>query len=197
MSLQATINSWFPTLVYRNKLDRFEEMNTSFTKRAYEIQAEYPDSKSRWHCDTYNTQNIYNLVNDRMFNSLIETCKQEVQNFASEFGVTAPVKCAEAWLNIAKTNQYQEYHVHPGRHFSLVYYVKTPVGSGNIRFKAPGSDTDMFLLPIDSFTSASYSNCYYEPEEGTLLIFRSNLQHMVEANKTKSDRISIAMNFVC
>jgi uncharacterized protein (TIGR02466 family) len=194
---QASIASWFPTFIYRNSLVAFSEMKESFVCRAYEIKEKYPNSKSKWNCDTYNTQNVYNLIDDEMFKGLVKACEQEVQKFATEFGVMSQAKCVDAWLNISKDGQYQEYHVHPGRHFSLVYYVKTPVNCGNIRFKSPSADTDMFLLPISDFTNASYSTCYYEPEENVVLIFRSNLQHMVETNKSNEDRISIAMNFLC
>jgi uncharacterized protein (TIGR02466 family) len=192
-----TVNAWFPTLVYRNKLERFYEMNSSFIRRSYEIEKEYPDCKSNWYCNSYNTQNVYNLLDDLLFSSLIKQCEKEVKDFSFNFGVASSIKCTEAWLNIAKPNQHQEYHIHPNRHFSLVYYVKTPADSGNIRFKSPIADSDMFVLPIKKHTNASYATCYYTPEEGTVLAFRSNLQHMVEVNKSNEDRISIAMNFIC
>ena len=38
-------------------------------------------------------------------------------------------------------------------------------------------------------------SCSYTPEPTKILIFKSNLLHMVEMNLSNSDRISIAMNF--
>jgi len=46
-----------------------------------------------------------------------------------------------------------------------------------------------------NYTSASYKSCFYTPKESMILIFRSNLLHMVEKNNSDTDRISIAMNF--
>jgi hypothetical protein len=53
----------------------------------------------------------------------------------------------------------------------------------------------MFPLPVDQVTDASCKTCVYPPEEAALLLFRSNLLHMVKQNKSNNNRISISANF--
>jgi hypothetical protein len=53
----------------------------------------------------------------------------------------------------------------------------------------------MFPLPASVYVPSNYKTCTYTPQESMLLIFRSNLLHMVEKNKSDEDRISISMNF--
>ena len=88
----------------------------------------------------------------------------------------------------------QEFHIHPNHHFSLVYYVSVNDNSGNIIFRSPESATDMFMLPSGNETLASMKTVSIKPEVGTLLIFRSNLLHMVEKNKSNQPRVSISFN---
>jgi ectoine hydroxylase-related dioxygenase (phytanoyl-CoA dioxygenase family) len=54
----------------------------------------------------------------------------------------------------------------------------------------------MFLLPIESENYNTYKTFSLRPIEGHLVIFRSNLKHMVEKNISNESRISIAMNFI-
>jgi uncharacterized protein (TIGR02466 family) len=85
--------------------------------------------------------------------------------------------------------------MHSNNHFSAVYYIKTPENCGNIVFKKDSLD-EMFPLPIDEYNEvASYSTRFITPKSGVLIIFKSNIQHMVEKNKSNNDRVSIAMNF--
>lgn len=190
------INSWVPTLIYRNVLTQFTGLNNYFIHKAKEIREKNPNPTTCWDCDTYNTQELYDFLNDENLKEFISVCESEVNKFSQHFGVSLPAKCVDAWINVSSPGDYQEYHIHPLRHFSLVYYVKSNENSGNIRFKLNNAN-DMFPLPIDKYTNASFDDCYYKPEESSILIFRSNLQHMVEKNKSFEDRISIAMNFVC
>ena len=190
------INAWAPTLIYRNVFLQFKDLNEYFIRKAQEIKALKTKPTSNWNCDTYNTQGLYDFLKDKKLKKFIQTCESEVNVFSKYFGVSKPAKCVDAWINVSSPGDYQEYHIHPLRHFSLVYYVKSNEESGNIRFKFKSSD-DMFPLPIDNYTDASFDDCFYKPEECSALIFRSNLQHMVEKNKSEEDRISVAMNFVC
>ena len=54
------------------------------------------------------------------------------------------------------------------------------------------------MLPIKEIkttTELSFRTCSYQPEEGTLLIFRSYMRHMVEICKNDTPRITVALNF--
>jgi uncharacterized protein (TIGR02466 family) len=173
-----------------------ESQRESFVARAYEIK-ETHNRASHWRCDTYNTLNsTYDFKVDHIFTDLIQVCKSHVGNFSRSFGINNPVvSVSDAWINIANPGNYQEYHLHPTNHFSLVYYVQTQSDCGDIVFRSPEANTDMYPLEVDVNNGFNYKTCSYRPENNRMIIFRSNLLHMVEKNMSNADRISISMNF--
>jgi uncharacterized protein (TIGR02466 family) len=197
------IEQWFPTLIYSDTLEEFRDNNQHFAEKAYEIRTANGDQPgTTWNCDTYNTLGKFNykIANDGQINRLVNLCKSKVLEFSKEYGVSKNIEdihCDDLWFNISSRGNYQEYHQHSDSHFSLVYYVKAEKNCGNILFRNIESFADMCQLPIDSnnYTAASYKTCFYTPKESMILIFRSNLLHMVEKNNSDSDRITIAMNF--
>lgn len=200
MQPSENIRSWFPTLIYESILADFKQHNEYLESKVYDIQQESPTLDAGWSCDTYNTLFHYNFLNDQdtIIQSLLDCCKEKVVKFAAEYGIrksTNELECIDLWFNIAKHGSYQEYHLHPKSEFSLVYYIKTNPNCGNIVFQNGNSLTDMFPLVTEETTYASHRTCFYTPKDSLVLIFRSNLNHMVEKNLSSKDRISIAMNF--
>lgn len=190
------IDNWFPTSIYNTMLLEMESQRDSFVARAYEIK-ETHDVNSDWRCDTYNTLNSsYDFKADSVFADFIQVCTSHVGNFSRSFGINNPdVSVTDAWINIAKPGNYQEYHLHPNSHFSLAYYLQSSENCGNIIFRSPEANTDMYPLAVDENNGLNYKTCSYVPQNNRLIIFRSNLLHMVEKNMSDADRISISMNF--
>jgi uncharacterized protein (TIGR02466 family) len=194
------ISMWFPSLIYENILEDFSNHNNYLASKAYKIKSESTNSSTNWSCDTYSTLFQYNAFNDEdpLIQNLIKISKECVLDFSKEFGIEGTaddIECIDFWFNIAAPGAYQEYHLHPKSHFSLVYYVQTQKQCGNIVFQTADTLTDMFPLIADQATYASYKNCFYTPKDSLLLIFKSTLLHMVEKNLSDKDRISVAMNF--
>lgn len=188
------IESWFPTLFSINDLN-FKGLHEHYIKQMYEVKNNTP-STDQWECDTYGSFGTFDLRTEPLYKSLIDKSIECVNQFAKEFGIDkAKAKCNGAWFNISAPGNFQEFHMHAMSHFSAVYYVKTPLNCGNIIFKSHEADTNMFLLPYDRKVPSNWSTMFYPAIEGRLIIFRSNLQHMVAKNMSKEDRISIAMNF--
>ena len=188
---------WFPTLIDVSVLDQFKPNNDSYAQCVYNVREKSPKVNVVWKCDTFSTLKLYNMKSDPLFSDLISVCASQVKIFAKEYGADPNPVCTDSWLNLAPPKEYQEYHIHAMSHFSVVYYVKTPTDCGNICFRSPEANTDMFPIsvPGNTHTPANFKTCTYTPQESMLLIFRSNLLHMVEKNKSDEDRISISMNF--
>jgi len=100
-----------------------------------------------------------------------------------------------SWLNINKQGDYNEIHSHnphEGNFLSGVFYVRCPINSGRIRFYDPrpniGSSPEMMYY----CDGARYQ--WIEPKSNMLLLFPSWLEHDVEINKSKKERVSIAFN---
>jgi uncharacterized protein (TIGR02466 family) len=193
------IKFWFPTLISYQILDYFKQHNRYLENKALEIQKKFGNNvNTEWACDTYNTLGAYDytLDSDSVIQEFVQVCKNKVVEFSKEFGVTSQsIECTDFWFNISSYGNYQEFHRHAGSHFSMVYYVTSPANSGDIIFQSAETNTDMFPLPVDQVTDASCKTCVYQPEESALLLFRSNLLHMVKQNKSNRNRISISANF--
>jgi uncharacterized protein (TIGR02466 family) len=193
----AKIESWFPTLIYSHTLDVFKD-NDYLKEKSISLKDDYKsNSSTTWKCDTFNTLGqYYDYNSDKIIQKLIGHVKNHVILFSKNFGVKSEnIECKNFWFNIAAPESYQEYHNHPNNHFSVVYYIQTPPKCGNIVFRSHDSFSDMYTLPIENYNENSYKTCFYTPYESMLIIFKSNILHMVEKNKSDSDRISIAMNF--
>lgn len=194
------IDPWFPCLIYNTMLEDLSDTNQYLTDFAYSIKSKNPNSFTDWRCDTYSTMHHYDALsdNDPIINKLISAVQRHVVDFSKAYGMnTVDAICKDFWFNIGGPNSYQEYHQHANSHFSVAYYINVKPESGNIVFKNLEAMTDMNPLPIHEteYNHASFRTCYYKPVNNKLLIFRSNLSHMVEKNLSKFDRISISMNF--
>jgi len=193
------IKYWFPTLISYEVLEDLKKNNSMLEHRAISIFDQAKDSfKSTWACSTFNTLGMYHHSQDQDLVRLVDIFKEKVLNFSKEFGVEKPIEsleCTDFWFNISKHGDYQEFHRHANSHFSIVYYVSVPENSGDLVFQSFETNSDMFTLPNNSTTDASCKTCVYEPAESALVIFRSNLIHMVKKNLSNSNRISISANF--
>jgi uncharacterized protein (TIGR02466 family) len=189
------ISPLFIDLFSKENLVDFIPLNDTFYNRAIEIK-ELNEYTQDWRSDTYASLGVYDITLDPIFKPLIDLCVDRVNIFAEYHGVKKKkIQYVEAWVNVAAKEQYQEYHRHAKWNFSAVYYVKTPENSGNIVFKKDTFD-EMFPLPIDELNEvASYGIHDVTPKAGELIIFKSNIQHMVEKNKSDENRVSIAINF--
>lgn len=186
---------WFPTAIYAAESIIDKEENQTYLNRILEIEKDIPSGGTNWQCNTYNTLGTFNLVEDLTFTPLISLIEKHVFEFVRNMGSAHQYRCKEAWANISRKYNFQEYHTHSSRTISAVYYLDVPENSGKIYFESP-LEPDM--LPIENITNYnmwSHRVAWFEPQAGTLLIFRSYLRHMVEQNKTDNPRISIALNF--
>jgi uncharacterized protein (TIGR02466 family) len=101
-----------------------------------------------------------------------------------------------AWANINRDGAYNRPHVHPGSHWSGVYYVDigrpTPgiPTNGAIEFVDPRNIGAAVAVPGFTFGDP----CYFMPEPGMMLIFPSWLYHWVMPFRGNGERISIAFN---
>ena len=188
------ITAYFPTLIYETELS---VDNDVLAQKALTLRNNNSALNTSWFCDTYNTIGEYDITKDLAFSNLIDQCQSHVKIFSKEYGIDAAIiKNKEGWMNVAAFNEYQEFHIHPNNHFSLAYYVNVPENSGDIIFRSPESSTDMFMLPSGKESFATMKTIRIKPVVGKLIIFRSNLLHMVEKNKSHNPRISISMNMV-
>ena len=107
------------------------------------------------------------------------------------------------WLNVNGYGHYNSRHTHPFVDFSCVYYLKTPKDSGAIRFIDPNHELkgrSRFLSYVGNNPTAIKDffpvavDYKEEPKEGMLIVFPAYIEHEVEPNKAKDERMSLAFN---
>ena len=194
------IDIMFMSILYSNNLSQHRDKNEYFYKKVLEIKEKNKNTpqKSGWICDTFNTDGLYDLYQDPVFQPILQDIKSEVLKFSKEFGQgNDDIMYNGGWINLAPPGAYQEYHVHGNSHFSIVYYIDVPNNSGDIVFLSPEATVaDMYPLPKEEkVTYAGMKTFKFKPAANDLLIFRSNVMHMVNQNKSNRDRISISINF--
>ena len=194
------IDVMFMNILYSNNLAQHRDTNEYFYKKVLEIKEKNKNvpQKSEWICDTFNTDGLYDLDKDPIFQPILRDIKSEVLKFSREFGQNInDIRYNGGWINLANPGAYQEYHVHGNSHFSIVYYINVPKDSGDIVFLSPEATVaDMYPLPKEEkVTYAGVKTFKFTPVENDLLVFRSNIMHMVNQNHSNQDRVSISINF--
>lgn len=200
--MEAAVNPitcMFVELCYRKSLSAaVHSRNHEFAAKALELRDTVAKNVD-WNCDTFATMNSsYQLLDDPLFMPLVMESGRCVADFALSYGVKegVPLRCVEGWVNVAHPGEYQEAHIHPGAHFSAVYYVDAPESCGNLVFRSHESLTDMNPLPTSGVVQANAKTHFHVPRTSDLIIFRSNMMHMVEKNRSDRPRVSVALNFV-
>jgi uncharacterized protein (TIGR02466 family) len=186
-------------IVFKEHLNGFDKTNEYLYNKVLELK----DTKSskdfhlQWPCDTFSTLMCdYCLKKDSNFFNLKNIIETKVLCFAEEFGLkTHKVVWDDAWINLGIPGSFQEYHIHPNSHFSMVYYVKVTKNSGNTIFLSNNYFSDMYTPKYDEMTPANFSSYSIVPEESNLVLFRSNTPHMVSKNLSSENRVTLSANF--
>ena len=96
------------------------------------------------------------------------------------------------WINENLKNSFNIPHVHPGSHFSGVYYIETTKKNGELIFFKDGGSS---LINLGDFLNYDDSNFYkIKPQKDMFILFPSSLKHMVTPHSENGKRISISFN---
>tara|TARA_R100001086_G_scaffold154783_1_gene82612 strand:+ start:2944 stop:3501 length:558 start_codon:yes stop_codon:yes gene_type:complete len=130
-----------------------------------------------------------NILDDKIFNFF----KDPVNNLLNEFGLKiCKINITKCWINSNKKDSHNIIHDHQGAHFSAVYYVDVPEGSGNLIFFRRSSNSvmsDFFKPNTDSAYDYSIT-----PKEGLLVLFPAHILHYVTPGNNEKDRISLSFD---
>ena len=109
-----------------------------------------------------------------------------------------------AWANVNRHGQGNEFHTHPGAYWSATYYVRdggagdNPDVGGEFEIQDPRGVAPAMLAPMLAFRTAGGqsvgANEMIAPKAGNLVMFPSWLSHGVRPYHGSDVRISIALN---
>jgi uncharacterized protein (TIGR02466 family) len=193
MFAKGEIKQFFPTCVWIHELQVYREMNANMIEElgALRKSTGYENPRSgAW-------QSRGNLNRLKPFEPLM-TCftagSQRVLDFLKidyeGFVIT------DSWANINPPGHSHAIHTHPNNFLSGVYYAKAPEGSGEIEFFDPRQQALVLQPRVTAQTPHNSWKHQVTPQEGRLLIFNSWLQHQVQENLSKENRVSISFNIM-
>ena len=127
---------------------------------------------------------------------LFESVNDIMTQFLNE---DLPYSIGNVWYNVNTEGSFNHKHTHPGCDLAAVFYVKVPEGDcGRIEIENPNYFNQVKLLDAMKTdikeSMIAFTSMWFNPIEGTGLIFPSNLVHRVSKNNTQEDRISISWN---
>ena len=190
----------FPTLIYIKDLPNAVQLNQYLEQKIIQwSQQDKGVSKTNaggWHSKTdMNQKEEYNVLTKELF-----AMQDEI--FEKEFLTMKPV-IGNMWANINYPGGYNRPHLHPNSLFSGVYWIKTPIKSGNLMLydPRPGVHTTMPNRNADGPKEGQlppdlWREVHYEPIAGRIIMFPAWLWHEVQPNRSNDTRISVSFNFL-
>tara|TARA_R110000744_G_scaffold218067_1_gene336789 strand:+ start:186 stop:743 length:558 start_codon:yes stop_codon:yes gene_type:complete len=99
------------------------------------------------------------------------------------------------WCNVNYLSCFNRPHNHSGAVLSGVYYVSIPKNSGNLIFQDFNTNKDIAYKFVKNYNNYNSTLWTVSPKENLCVLFPSYLQHYVEPNLNKKERISISFNY--
>ena len=197
MSDSIEVSALFPSIVVRTICEDFSSIQDDIIDWCYSVKENNPgrkvSNKGGWQSIAYLEGEENSKVKDYLLGKIAESLQQ----------LLSPEKCqgfrvSSVWININGKNAYNEMHDHPNCNLSGVFWIKTPKDSGRFTFENPNAFAQSYVIDgtLDEVqqTFNNQSKLSYDPLEGHIIIFPSNLRHSVEVNQSDEDRISISFN---
>ena len=190
-SNELEIDAWFPTLIGVSFYKDHKKDAPSIIKQFKDVKSKCPQSIGQ------PSFFLHACHKDKKLKNLNNWIQERVNDYTNFYGFPKKVKPVESWFHWYKENNLADAHVHLGRTISVIYYLQSDPEDSRVIFHSPvpvdmknpfnitANDSKENLQKDHSFTE-----CFYKPIEGMLLIFRSYLLHKVELKNNKlKDRI--------
>ena len=101
------------------------------------------------------------------------------------------LRLTQSWLNYTKSGQFHHKHAHPNSFVSGVLYLKAAREQDKIYFYK--DSYQQVKITTENYNVYNSDSWWFEVGAGDLMLFPSNLTHMVETVQGE-DRISLAFN---
>jgi uncharacterized protein (TIGR02466 family) len=181
-----SIVTLFGKSIYANKLeiDAGEIVSMIDTPRkSYSIET-VPGEKK----DLYVLENPkFKFLKDIILKELHSYTHNQMR-YVNDFQITT------SWFTKVDKNESSQFHNHNNCFISGVLYLQTSKDCGNILFEN-FSDVRSQLL-VKEHNILNSNQFAYEPEDGLILFFPSEVWHKVEENKSERTRYSLSFNVI-
>ena len=175
-----TKHEWWATPVW--------EIDTGFDGEFNQKLLEELQKLPTQNYDVWNYNSPYIIL---LKNKIFEILDNTISNYFPDYYPYDPC-LINGWINRHGIDKHMPLHDHGGALMACVYYVKSQKNSGDLLLLDPRGGANWEWLQEDDCYGIKYKRI--EPEEGKLVLFPAFLIHMVEQNKSGTERISIATN---
>jgi uncharacterized protein (TIGR02466 family) len=181
----AEIYPLFPTVVYKNKLDRpllSTELDFVYSSGVFEQSLGNEISTSQW---VLEAPELSQLKKDLMDH--VNIYLNEIMQVDAELYMT------NSWINVTAHQKQHALHNHNNSILSGVFYINASDSQPSISFNRM---TPPFFLHMSAKQYTMFNSMEWNVpvEDGGIIIFPSNCFHFVKPNLTNNQRISIAFN---
>ena len=186
------VETWFPTYIGFEINGDHKKISAKLSPICRKIKDNTKNIKNQWVSKLYQTCHTHDICKDKKFNIINDYVYQKVEEYVKTLNSKQKIISKEGWFNIYKKHDFQEFHCHPSRHLSVIYILKSNSEKPNIIFEKDGGiyNTESDLQTINLTPKVNYKS-----KQGSLIIFRSSLNHCVERKEDNNERISLAYNF--
>jgi len=191
--MKHQIYNLFPSSVHSIELENFPLVKERVVSYIYKEKEKFPESVVKSNRGGWQSQDTY-YKHD---NILVQIISGGLSYMGSSYKFPEII-IRGLWININNKDNYNCLHNHPGCDLAGVLWINIPKESGNFEFASPHNFIASSVLNSyeENFKLDTYNYPAYKmfPKEGSMLVFPSYLDHMVEPNKSDEDRISISFN---
>jgi uncharacterized protein (TIGR02466 family) len=194
--MQITREDWWATPVWYFDIPIEEADYVKIAKECY-LEKSKNEGRIRSNRNGWQSDDIYANAEIPSISNVIKTIDVYSKNIFQDYGIRKEINLSisNSWININFPGSHNTAHTHPQSILSGVYYVSAPENSGNFLLKNNSITQFINELYLDQNNKNTYSEIYYKPIAGKVIIFPPWVPHYVEKNKSNEDRISIAFNF--
>ncbi len=199
--------AYFPTYIYFMDVPGGAELNQALKQAIYAMREQDADGLHRSNVKQVGAWHSQDDLNRRdefaeLSNQVLEAAGGVYQDQAYDPNFVPGID--NMWANVSPRHAFNRTHIHPGVIWSGVYYIQAPENSGRIYFTDPRVQAQMLRPRIHAegrLQAHNWTEVYFEPVEGRLILFPAWLSHEVEPNLSESEgdagvRISISFNLV-
>ena len=190
MTKQYTIQNIFPTPVM------FGEMGRAYTKEELTLFKQQ-QSKTTKNTGNIHTTNTYILNQPAMAgikSILDEYVKEYYTNIMCVNMNKVSPYITQSWINYTKSGEHHHRHAHPNSLVSGVLYIDSDKEKDKILLYNPQDNYKRIKPETISWNAYNSESWWFPIGTGELIMFPSELEHMVVQKEGKNLRTSLAFN---